>query len=113
MFANKSLDLLDRLRAQKRSAVVVELSRELEECISAPTDTDSELEREQIRSALRSFLKTLDEKNQYIFVRRYFYMDSVSAIAEATKKSPGSITASLHRSRQKLRVHLQKEGIGI
>ena len=110
---HKSLDLLDRLRAQKRNAVVVELSRELEECISAPTDTESELEREQIRSALRSFLKTLDEKHQYIFVRRYFYMDPVAQIADAMKKSEGSISSSLHRSRQKLRAHLQKEGIGI
>lgn len=110
---HKSLDLLDRLRAQKRNAVVVELSRELEECISAPTDMDSELDREQIRNALRSFLKTLSEKNQYIFVRRYFYMDPVVQIADATKKSEGSISASLHRSRQKLRAHLQKEGISI
>lgn len=110
---HKSLDLLDRYQAQKRSAMVIALSKELEACIPAPSNIERELEREQIRSALRSFLKTLDEKNQYIFVRRYFYMDPVAQIADSMKKSEGSISASLHRSRQKLRAHLKKEGIGI
>lgn len=110
---HKSLDLLDHIRAQKRSAVVVEMSRELEESIPSAADIERAMEREHIRRAINGFLRGLDDKAQYIFVRRYFYMDSVSAIAEATQKSQGSITASLHRSRQKLREHLKKEGIGL
>lgn len=110
---HKSLDLLDRLRAGKRSATVVELSQELEMCIPAPGGTESRMEREELRRVLRSFVAGLDERNQYIFVRRYFYMDRIVTIADSLKTTEGSVRTALHRSRNKLRQLLEKEGIAL
>lgn len=110
---HKSLDLLDRFRTQKRSAQVIELSQELEMCIPAPDSLDSRMEQEELRRVLRSFLVALDHRNQYIFIRRYFYMDSVAAIAGSLKITEGSVRTALHRCRNKLRQKLEREGIGL
>lgn len=110
---HKSLDLCEKNRAQKRSGVLVELSRELEVCIPSPVDTESAVDYRLLQAAINAFLRTLDDRNQYIFVRRYFYLDPIETIAKATGKSQSGVTASLHRTRQKLKTYLIKEGFSL
>ena len=44
-------------------------------------------------------------------MRKYWYMDSVSAIAEKLGMGESAVKVSLHRTREKFREHLRKEGI--
>ena len=46
-----------------------------------------------------------------MFVRRYWYMDSLTDIADRCHMALGSVKSSLHRSRNKLKVFLEQEGI--
>lgn len=108
---HKSLDLCDRKNAQKRSAALIELSAELEACIPAPLKTEDIAQYRYLQTVIRQFLEKLDAEAQYIFVRRYFYGDPVSAIAGAVKRSESGISSILHRLRQKLKKQLEKEGI--
>ena len=45
-----------------------------------------------------------------IFVRRYWYMDSVKDIAKRYEISESKVKSSLLRSRQKLSAYLTEEG---
>ncbi len=103
---NISLDLVERRQAKRRSATVVELTHELEECLPS-----REYETEELREALNSFLYALDGETQYIFMRRYFYSESVGLIAKRTGRSETAVSSLLYRTRNRLRTHLESEGI--
>ena len=94
----------------KRSAFVCELSAELEQCIPAPDDTECRIDDLALREAINGFLETLDEEKRNVFLRRYWYMDSVAAISRRYAYSQSKVKTMLFRSRNRLREYLEKEG---
>ena len=102
---------LKRLRwntAEKRSAYEVPLA-ELEGCIGS--DTLSELtEARELGRAIDRFLSTLSRENRVMFLRRYWYGDSVADIAAGLGLRKNTVTVRLGRIRERLRTYLQKEG---
>ena len=94
----------------KRSAFLCELSDELEQCIPAPDDTECRIDDYLLREAINGFLGTLEEEKRSIFLRRYWYLDSVSAIAGRFSLSESNVKTILFRCRSRLRSYLEKEG---
>ena len=107
---NIACDMLDKLHAKKRSAEVSALTEELAACIADPVSS-REAESREIAEALNGFLSTLPIDARLFFMRRYWYMDSVKAIAEKYGCGESRVKTSLHRTREKLRDYLQKEDI--
>ena len=68
----------DRL---KRSAFICELSAEMEQCIPAPDDVESRVDDMALREAINGFLGTLGQEKRNIFIRRYWYLDSIAHIS--------------------------------
>ena len=99
----------DRSRL-KRSAFIVELSAEMEQCIPAPNDTACRIDDLALREALNGFLSTLNEEKRNVFVRRYWYLDSVADISKRFALSESKVKTTLFRCRNQLREHLAKEG---
>lgn len=97
----------DRL---KRSAFICELSAEMEECLPAPDNTELHIDSAAFCDAINRFLATLNAKKRNIFVRRYWFMDSVAAISEFYGISQSKVKSILFRSRNQLRKFLDKEG---
>lgn len=62
---------------------------------------------------LDSFLDTLDKENRMMFVRRYWYSDSIHDIAERFQISSNNVTVRLFRTRKKLQSYLRKAGFEI
>jgi RNA polymerase sigma-70 factor (ECF subfamily) len=48
-----------------------------------------------------------------IFLRRYWYASSAAEIAEEYGMRENSVNVLLHRTRKKLKDHLQKEGFDL
>ena len=94
----------------KRSAFICELSAEMEQCIPAPDDVACRIDDIALRNALNGFLRTLDEEKRNIFVRRYYYLDSVAAISKRFALSESKVKTTLFRCRNGLRAYLEKEG---
>ncbi len=94
----------------KRSAYIVELSEEMEQCIPAPDDAQSRLDGELLGEAISGFLEKQSEEKRCIFLRRYWYMDSISVIAKRYGMGESRVKTTLYRMREKLREHLIKEG---
>ena len=102
----------DRSRL-KRSAFICELSVEIEQCIPAPDDVECRIDDMALSETLNKFLGTLDDEKRNIFVRRYWYLDSIAAISERFALSQSKIKTTLFRCRNQLREHLEKEGYTI
>ena len=94
----------------KRGALVCELSAELEQCIPAPDDTECRLDDMALSEAVNGFLGTLGEEKRNIFVRRYWYLDSIADISQRFALSESKVKTTLFRCRNRLREHLIKEG---
>ena len=69
----------DRSRL-KRSAFISELSAEMEQCIPAPDNAAYRMDDLSLETALNAFLGGLDEEKRNMFVRRYWFLDSVADI---------------------------------
>lgn len=99
----------DRSR-QKRSAIVCELSAEMEQCLPSRENMQALPDDLSLREALNHFLATLPEEQRNLFLRRYWYMDSVAQIAKRFAISESKVKTTLFRCRKRLRSHLEKEG---
>lgn len=94
----------------KRRALLCELSSELEECIPAPDDTPCALEEKELREAINGFLGKLEEEQRNIFLRRYWYMDSIGTIARRYGYSQSKVKTTLFRIRGQMKKDLKREG---
>ena len=97
----------DRL---KRSAYITELSVEMEQCIPSPNDVESCLEGIEMGRIISVFLHAQSEEKRVIFMHRYYYLDSVSSIADRFGYSESKVKTMLFRMRNDLRYYLIKEG---
>lgn len=102
-----AFDRLDRKNARKRTAEVVELTAELELCIPDPT---AQVGESELGAALNTFLETLGKEKRRIFLRRYWYGDSVREVARRYGLGESKVKMSLLRTRNELRTFLSKEG---
>lgn len=108
---NLALDRYKKKAAQKRSGVSVSLD-ELAECLGG-RDISDEIEAAALGEAISKFLLTESEICRRIFVRRYFFEDSIDEIAKFYRISEGKVKTSLHRTRTRLAKFLMEEGIYI
>lgn len=74
-------------------------------------NVDRHLDTMVLTAAMNSFLSQLDHNSRILFVRRYWYMDSVRELALNFHFSESRVKSSLFRTRKKLKKHLEKEGI--
>ena len=107
---NCSLSRLQWNSAAKRNAEVVSLTQEMENCIP-DRSYERKLEGEEIGRVLNAFLDSISLESRLIFMRRYWYTDSIAEIAARYSISEGKVKTQLHRTRNKLQLFLAKEGI--
>ena len=103
---NLALNRLEWEGAAKRNAVVVELSEELLQCIP---DTSAIMEDKELARHITTFLKVLPEHKRSLFIRRYWYGESVKELATAFGYREGKVKSILFRLRKQLWKELKKE----
>lgn len=104
---NNSLNLYAKQRAKKRSAVMVELSKELEQCI--PAKDTMKIQELEFTAYINVFLSKLTDDERNVFVRRYWFCDSISEIATAYSFSNSKVKSMLMRTRDKLKKYMDRE----
>jgi RNA polymerase sigma-70 factor (ECF subfamily) len=108
-----SLDRYEEYHTQKRGGQVPLVLEELAECIPDNDSREDIGESVALKDALAKFIRSLPDKTQMIFLRRYWYASSVAEIAEEYGMRENSVNVLLHRTRKKLKDHLQKEGFDL
>lgn len=86
---------------------------ELEDCFASSVTVEQEIAANELSRQIDSFLDTLDKESRVMFVRRYWYSDNISDIAERFQISNNHVSVRLSRIRNKLKKHLKKEGYEI
>ena len=109
---NLSLKKLREKRAARRGGgELTSALFELEECITDGKTIDEALENCALSEIIDSFLRGLEKDERNIFILRYFYLCSVSDIAARFNFSKSKVKTQLFRTRQKLSIKLEKEGV--
>jgi len=104
---NLAFNRVEWNQAAKRNAVVVELSAELEQCIP---DTSATMEQQELGELISAFLKKLPPEKQQLFLRRYWYGESIKELAAAFGYRESKVKSILFRLRNQLWKELKQEG---
>lgn len=99
--------------AAKRNSVYDAALDELENCFPSSDSVEEEFNAAETARIIDGFLATLDKENRIMFVRRYWYADSVDDLAKLFKTSNHNISVRLYRTRTKLRKYLISEGVSV
>lgn len=105
-----AIDAARKNSAKKREVSISELTKEIEECISGPSSVEMEFDEILLNRAVSGFLRTQPLLKRNIFLRRYWYLDSIESIAEQYSISEGKVKNILYRTRNKLKDYLIREG---
>ena len=100
--------------AEKRGGGSMELSiEELEECIPSGQRIDEGLETAELAEIISTFLEALPPEERRVFMRRYWYFDSIRDISRRFGFGESKVKMMLKRTRDKLLICLQKEEIWV
>ena len=94
----------------KRNSYYDVALEELENCLITSATVEQEISAKELSRQIDSFLDTLDKASRVMFVRRYWYSDSISDLAEYFQVSNNNVSVRLSRTRDKLKKYLKKEG---
>ena len=105
-----AIDRLRKEQAKKRAAQFTELTQEIESSLPSLNDVETEVDGALLSAAISAFLRQQPLQKRNIFLRRYWYMDSVADIAKRYSVSEGKVKTVLFRLRGDLKDHLKREG---
>ena len=109
---NLAIDCIKaRNRLKRGGGEAVLVLDELEECIPSGKPPEQVLEEKELEEAIRRFVSELPAFEKTIFILRYWHLISVPEISKKLCCSQGKIKSSLFRTRKKLRIFLQEEGL--
>ena len=109
---NLSLDRWKQSRTAKRGGDGMEvLLGELDDCVPEPHGTEKTMEDQEIASLISAFLRRQSPESRIIFLRRYWYGQSVADIAAGMNCGEGKVKSSLFRTRKALRTYLEQEEV--
>ena len=109
---NLSLNKYRDKKAGKRNSAFDVSMEELEYCI--PSASVEEIwSAKELGIAINRFLATLDKDSRIMFLRRYWFLDSASDIADLFDLNENNVYVKLFRIRKGLKSFLEKEGFHV
>ncbi len=109
---NLSLKRLEFIKREKRSADILVSFEELEAVLSderyAPNVDDA-----RVGELISKFLRTQTSDARNVFIRKYFFFDSVRDIAKRYSFTESKVKNMLFHTRNRLKDYLIKEGVEI
>ena len=108
---NIALDRFDYNTATCRNGSLNVVLDELSEILPDEGE-DAFSEEKALMDAINLFLSGEKTRARIIFVRRYFYCESMSDIASRVQMQESAVRSSLFRTRKKLAIFLRKQGLG-
>lgn len=108
---NLSFNRYRSLTADKRGGgEIAFVLEELAECLASEANVENAYQLKELGQCIRLFVRRLPVRDGNVFVRRYFFTESVAAIAKRYGLTENNVMVILSRTRKKLKAHLIKEG---
>ncbi len=97
--------------AKKRSSGTELMFDELSECIPSVETVQRAADNSELTAMIEYWLDSLSSSDRALFVRRYWFCETVNSLAKACGRTPNSTAQKLARLRKSLRTTLEKEDI--
>lgn len=107
-----SMKKLDFNRALKRSQNITVSYSDLEDVLPS-NHFSTDWEYADVGKAISEFLREEKEVSRNVFIRKYYFFDSISDIAQRYSFTESKVKNMLYHSRIKLRAFLRKEGVEV
>ncbi len=108
---NLSISRFRAMRAKKRYNGMELMLSELEECIPASTDVEQVVEAQELSIHISDWLYMQAENDAMLFVRRYWYGDSVQDLAKKSDTTAAKMAQTMLRLRKSLKAYLEQKGV--
>ena len=109
---NLALDRYRQEHAVKRGGGTTDVAlEELSQVLASRDDPQKSCEAKELESAINRFVGRLPRREGDLFIRRYYFLESISDIAQRFGLTTNHVTVILSRTRRKLKAHLEKEGL--
>ena len=108
---NISLKRYELNTAIKRNSTYEIAMDELESCLASPGTVEHEIDGKELTHIIENFLDTLSAENRVIFMRRYWFSDTYSDIAQRVGLTEKNVSVRLTRTRKQMREYLLERGI--
>ena len=106
-----SIDLFRKKNSAKRYASEYAVSLdELGDSFSDGSTPEQTFDAKQLDDAINRFLRTLPDDARNTFIGRYYFFDSLKAVAGYCGMSEAKVKSMLYRTRQSLKAYLAEEG---
>lgn len=105
-----AIDRWRKNKAQKRISSEFLVSLDELEGIIGENEVDSSIEEAELSRLISLFLRSVRETERNVFVRRYWYCDSIRSICDRYGFGKSKVLMMLKRTRDKLAEYLKKEG---
>ena len=86
---------------------------ELAECVTDASAVDARLAAKELTRTIAAFLDTQSQRDQNVFLRRYFFVEDTDEIARRYHMTQSAVLQSLSRTRKKLKAYLIQEGYAV
>ena len=106
---NIALKKLRSLRAQKRSSQY-DISLDELSAVLSGGNLEENLDARELGFAIDRFLDTLPKQSRILFLRRYWFGDSVKQLSKDFSLTENTVSVRLSRIRTQLKTYLIKEG---
>ena len=110
---NLALKKYEYISAAKRNPTAITSLEELGDCVSGTESLESEVESRRIENMIDKFLWRQGEEKRNIFIRRYWYFDSIESICGSTGFTQSKVKSMLYEMRKKLGKYLESQGIEV
>ena len=104
---------LNRIRSEKTlkrgAAETRVVFEEVEDWLQSEQNVEQQVSEKALAEEINHFLDSISAAERNVFVRRYWYMQSITEIAEYHSFSESKVKSMLFRIRKKLYAKLEKE----
>ncbi len=110
---NISISRYRSSHSKKRYSGMETMLSELRECVPSPYNVSEQADAAQLSQYISSWLDSLSAEDCALFVRRYWFGDSVKALAEKCGTAPEKMSQRMFRLRKSLRAYLEERGVSV
>ena len=107
----KALNRIRSLSAEKRRGELTALTAELGDMLHSSREPERAAEAADLADAVSRYLRGVSAEKRRVFLRRYWYAESLREIADRCGMSESKVKSLLWRARRELKKQLEKEGI--
>ena len=82
-------------------------------CINKEQNVENQIELRELKWIIAKFIENLPKEKRILFLRRYWFLQSVKEIAQDYETTPKNMSVKLLRIRKELKEYLKEEGFEI